>query len=135
MIAFYNERVDYRGGRSTSGAPAHPVVGLITAARRLEELDRISGGILGQDLLTARPADDLVAEGDSPRPAAARPRARVVDDEVDAIPTPRLRYAAVGHRTAAELSGPLRSSRRLPRTTSANAGAKLVFTVKPKWVV
>jgi hypothetical protein len=35
----------------------------------------------------------------------------------------------------AELVGPLRSSRRLPRTTSANAGAALERRVKPKWVV
>jgi hypothetical protein len=35
----------------------------------------------------------------------------------------------------AELVGPLNSRRRLPRTTSANAGAALERTVKPKWVV
>ena len=35
----------------------------------------------------------------------------------------------------AELLGPLSSSRRLPRTTSANAGAELERTVKPKCVV
>ena len=35
----------------------------------------------------------------------------------------------------AELAGPLSSSLRLPRTTSANAGAALERTVKPKWVV
>jgi hypothetical protein len=35
----------------------------------------------------------------------------------------------------AELAGPLSSSRRLPRTTSANAGAALERSVKPKWVV
>jgi hypothetical protein len=35
----------------------------------------------------------------------------------------------------AELFGPLSSSRRLPRTTSANAGAALERSVKPKWVV
>jgi hypothetical protein len=32
------------------------------SARRLEELDRVAGGVLEQDLLAARPADDLVAE-------------------------------------------------------------------------
>src|SRR6266540_4158418 len=35
----------------------------------------------------------------------------------------------------AELVGPLSSSRRLPRVTSAKAGAALERSVKPKWVV
>ena len=35
----------------------------------------------------------------------------------------------------AELSGPLSSRRRWPRTTSANAGAALVRSSKPKCVV
>ena len=34
----------------------------------------------------------------------------------------------------AELVGPLSSSRRWPRTTSANAGAALVRSSKPRWV-
>jgi hypothetical protein len=35
----------------------------------------------------------------------------------------------------AELAGPLSSSRRLPRTTSANVGAALERSEKPNWVV
>ena len=57
----------------------------------------------------------------------------VVDDEVDAVPAARLGLRPSGIGRPAELVGPLSSSRRWPRTTSANAGAELVESAKPKW--
>ena len=43
--------------------------------------------------------------------------------------------ASSGVARAPELAGPDSSSRSGPRTTSAKAGAALVFSVKPRWVV
>ncbi len=48
-------------------------------------------------------------------------------------PGPGLRPSGIGR--PAELAGPASSSRRLPRVTSANAGAALNRTVKPRWPV
>src|SRR5215469_8818955 len=48
-------------------------------------------------------------------------------------PGPGLRPSGIG--LPAELPGPASSNRRLPEVTSANAGAKLVRTVKPRWLV
>src|SRR5215211_453781 len=67
-------------------------------ARRLEQLDRIASGILEQDLLAARPTDDVVAKRQAGGTQPLDLRRDVFDDEVDAVPAPRLRGAAVGHR-------------------------------------
>ena len=48
-------------------------------------------------------------------------------------PGPGVRPSGIGR--PAELFGPLSSSRSLPRTTSANAGAALERSLKPKWLV
>src|SRR4051794_38711109 len=50
-----SERSDVPPAGSPSGVP-------LLCRRRLEELDRVAGGILEQDLPAARPADDLVAK-------------------------------------------------------------------------
>ena len=49
------------------------------------------------------------------------------------LPGPGLRPSGIAR--PAELAGPLSSRRRLPRTTSANAGAALERSVNPKCVV
>src|SRR5215208_491304 len=64
----------------------------------LEELDRVAGRILEQNLLAARTGDDVVAER---QPGGAEPfdlGRDVLDDEVDAVPASRLRGAPIRHR-------------------------------------
>src|SRR5262249_13235610 len=58
----------------------------------------------------------------------------VVDEQVDAIPPARAGLPAVGMGRPAELVGPLSSSRRLPRLTSAT-GSPVVRRADPSWVV
>ncbi len=100
---------------------------------RLEQFDRVAGGVGEQDLASARARDHDAAEG---RACVAEPGdlgAQVTGDEVDAVAADRVGVGGVAR--APELAGPDSSSRSGPRTTSANAGAALVFSVKPRWVV
>src|SRR2546428_2187819 len=66
----------------------------------LEELDRVSGRVVEQDLRAAGSLDDIVAEAE---PGGAQPGdlgLDVVDDQVDAVPAAGAGPAAVGHRPA-----------------------------------
>jgi hypothetical protein len=54
-----------------------------TAVRRLEDLDRVAGGVVDEDLSTARAADDIVAEAEAGGAEALDLGVDVVDDEVD----------------------------------------------------
>jgi hypothetical protein len=83
-----------------------------------------SGCLLGRrtPLLAAWPGDDLIAEYDTGSAQSLGLSRDVIDDEVDPVPSTGRGYAAVRHRPA-EVAGPDSSSRRLPRVTSANAGA------------
>src|SRR3954469_24886373 len=63
----------------------------------LEELDRVAGGVLEQDLPPAGPGDDVVAECQAGGAQAVDLIRDVLDDEVDAVPAARLRGAPVGH--------------------------------------
>src|SRR5262245_26109333 len=58
-------------------------------AGRLEQLDEVAGGVAGEDLGSAGPGHDLVAESNSLRGEAGDFAIEVVDDEVDAVPTSR----------------------------------------------
>src|SRR3954447_18528300 len=69
-----------------------------SGAGGLEELDRVAGGVLEQDLPAARPADDVVAERQAGRPQPIDLGPDVLDDEMDAVPASRLRRSAIGHR-------------------------------------
>src|SRR5512138_625403 len=65
---------------------------------RLEKFDDVSGGIFAKDLLPTGPHNDVVAE---PCSLAAQARYRVLevlDLDHEAVPSPRLRLAPVGHR-------------------------------------
>jgi hypothetical protein len=101
----------------------------------LEELDDVAGGILEQDLGAARAGDDVVAERRSRLAQPANFGIDLVDDEVGAVPAAGPGLAPSGIGRPAELVGPLSSSRRLPRRTSANAGAKSDSTPNPRCFV
>jgi pimeloyl-ACP methyl ester carboxylesterase len=69
------------------------------SVRRLEQLDRVAGRVIEQDLLAARSGDDVVAEGE---PGGAQPLDLgfdVVDDEVNAVPATGAGLTAVRHRS------------------------------------
>jgi hypothetical protein len=94
-----------------------------------------AGGVLEQDLTAAGTGDDVVAEAQAGLVDSGDLGGDVADDEVDAFQPsgPGLAPSCIGR--PAELAGPLSSSRRLPRVTSANAGAALPRSVKPRCVV
>src|SRR5207245_9122627 len=111
-----------------------PLVRLPLRHRRalggLEQLDDVAGGILEQDLRSARPGDDLVA---GPQAGLAKPvdlSAQVRDHELDAVPASWRGPLAIGHRRPAELVAPLSSRRRSARATSANAAPAREMRVK-----
>ena len=82
----------------------------------LEQLDRVARGILEQDLLAARPGDDVVAETSDRPPSAARPRPRCPRRSRWMRfhpPGSGVRPSGIGR--PAELFGPLSNRRRLPR--------------------
>jgi hypothetical protein len=71
------------------------------------KLDGIAGRVVEEDLLAAEPGHDVVAKA---RPSFAQRRDlvfEIVDLELDAVPTARLRLASIRHR----LRGPARSTR------------------------
>src|SRR5215216_3995891 len=71
----------------------------------LEELDRVAGGIVEQDLLAARAADDVVAEA---QPRGSQPldfAGEVLDDQVDAVTAAGLGCAPVRHRSSGRAGG------------------------------
>src|SRR4029079_9891929 len=77
-----------------------------SAAGRLEQLDDVAGRVLQEDLLSAGPLHDVVAERRARATQSSNFRVDVVYDEVDAVPAPRARLGAVGHRPS---RGALRS--------------------------
>ena len=70
------------------------------ALARLEELDRIPGGVLDEDLGATRTSDDVVAEPQSRRPKAIHVRREVLDDQLNAVPAARLGLTPIGHGPA-----------------------------------
>jgi hypothetical protein len=60
----------------------------------LEELDRVPGRVVDEDLLPAGPGDDVVAEPEACGAEALDLGVDVVDDEVDAVPAARSGLAA-----------------------------------------
>ena len=99
----------------------------------LEQLDQVPGGVGEKDLAPSGSCDHLAAETTAGVAEPVDFGVEVVDDEVDTVAAGSA--ASSGVARAPELAGPESSSRSGPRTTSAKAGAALVFTVKPRWVV
>src|SRR3954452_2973731 len=85
-----------------------------SGAGGLEELDRVAGGVLEQDLPAARPADDVVAEGQARGSEPVALGRDVLDDEVDAVPAAGLRGAAVGHRSPGRALGTAEQQPQVP---------------------
>jgi lactoylglutathione lyase len=86
-------------------------------APRLEQLDRIAGRILDQDLAAAAAADDLVAEADSASRSATSSCMRFQP------PGSGMRPSGVGWAAPPGPPGEFSSSRRSPRESTANPGA------------
>ena len=83
-----------RSGRSSAGSAS------VTPAAGTNSSIGLPDGVFEEDLLTAWPGDDVVAEGD---PGGAQPGdlgGEVGHDEVDAVPAARDRSPTVGHRPA-----------------------------------
>jgi hypothetical protein len=76
-----------------SGSPA---VKRTSRPARLEQFDRVSGGVVEQDLRAARSGHDVVAETDSRRTETFDLRRKLLDDQVDTVPAPRSAPAAIG---------------------------------------
>src|SRR5918996_1614056 len=81
--------------RGVPGRSAWPRRRLRT--RRLEELDRVAGGIFEQDLLPSRAGDDVVAEVHPFGSETLDLGRDVVHHELESVPAARLRLAAVRH--------------------------------------
>ena len=90
--------------------------------RRLEQLDRVAGRVVQDDLPSARAGDHVAAEGHAGGAQPGDLGVDVVDQQVDAVPAAGSGRRPSGIGRPAELAGPDSSSRRLPRRTSANAG-------------
>src|SRR4051812_50140624 len=73
---------------------AAPAAIVRSGAGGLEQLDRVARRVVDQDLLPARPADDVVAERQAGGAQAVDLGGDVFDDEGDAGPTSPLRPAA-----------------------------------------
>lgn len=89
------------------------------ALARLEELDRIPGWIVDEDLLAAGSGDNLVAER---QPRGTEPfylGGNVVDEQVDAVPPARFRLTSVRHRPG---GGALRPAEEQAQIPSQNIG-------------
>lgn len=67
---------------------------------RLEQLDQVARAVAGENLCSAGPGHDLVAERLALGLEAGVLTVEVVDDEVDAVPTSGAWSCAVGHRPA-----------------------------------
>jgi hypothetical protein len=104
-------------------------------AAGLEQLDHVAGWILEQDLLPAGPGHDVVAERGARIAQVCDVSVDIVDDEMDSIPAAGAGFRPSGIGRPAELCGPARSSRRLPRVTSANAGDALDKSLNPRCLV
>jgi hypothetical protein len=100
----------------------------------LEELDRVAGGVVEQDLLAARAGDHVVAEAQSGGPQPFDLSGKIVDDQVNAVPTAGVGGAAVGHRSSGRAGGTAQQQTQLApddvRERGRGAGAELEAEVR-----
>jgi hypothetical protein len=92
----------------------------------MEQLDRVAGRVLDDDLPAADPVDDLRAEGDTGRTQRGGDGVDVLHLEREAVPPGRI-WPPPGPRF-----GALSSSRRSPRSSIAKGGAGCITSVKPR---
>src|SRR5262249_6402557 len=90
-----------------------------SAAARLKELDEIAGRVLQQDLRSARPGHDVVAELDAGGAQPRDLRRNIVDNEVNAVPATGTRPLAIGHRSPGRT---FRPTQQEPQRTQRDIG-------------
>src|SRR2546422_3403878 len=81
---------------------------------RLEEFDEIAGRVLDEDLSTAGPGDDVVAEAYTFCFESSDLVVEFVGDEMDAIPPAGLRPGTVRHRTSRGAVWPAQKDAQVP---------------------
>src|SRR5438093_4689225 len=81
---------------------------------RLEEFDEIAGRVLGEDLSTPGPGDDVIAEAYTFRFESSDLAVEFAGDEMDAIPPSGLRPGAVRHRTSRGALRPAQKEAEVP---------------------
>src|SRR5207244_10522658 len=81
---------------------------------RLEEFDEITGRVLGEDLSTPGPGDDVIAEAYTFRFESSDLAVEFVGDEMDAIPPSGLRTGAARHRTSRGALRPAQKEAEVP---------------------
>ena len=101
----------------------------------LEKLHEIAGRVAQQDLRAARPPHDIVSKLHASSTQSCDLGRKILHNQVDAVPTARSRLGPIGHCRPAELVGPATSKRSDPSATSANAGAALESSEKPRCFV
>jgi hypothetical protein len=99
----------------------------------LEQFDQVAGGVGKQDLTAAGAGDHVTAKRQAGSTLPLDLGVEVLDDQVDAVAPGNVGVGWCAR--APELAGPDSSSRSGPRTTSAKAGAALVFSRNPRWSV
>src|SRR6266511_1120801 len=80
--------------------------GIVHLSGRLEQFDRVAGGVVDQDLGAAGPGHDVVAELHSFSAEPLDLGRYVVDNEVDAVPAAWAGFAPVGHRAPGRAGRP-----------------------------
>ena len=90
---------------------------------RLEQFDQVARRVLGQDLLTAHPVHDLVAEADAPGPQVRDRAGQVGHLDREPVPAARLGDAAVGHGLAAARPAAGRAEHQ-PQVTQGEHGER-----------
>ena len=96
---------------------------------RLEQFDRVAGGVGEQDLASAWARDHVAAEGWACVAEPGDLGGQVTGDQVDAVAADRVGVGGVAR--APERAGPDSSSRSGPRTHVRERGCG-VFSVKPR---
>src|SRR6266496_355380 len=85
-----------------------------SSAVGLEQLNRVAGRVLDQNLLAAIASDDLVPEMSAPLPECGDGGTEILNLDLDPVPTPGRRYVAVRHGLAGATSpGPVQQQRQI----------------------
>lgn len=101
----------------------------------LEEFDDVASWVLEEHLGAARTGDHVISECHSGCSETVDLASEIRGNKVMRFQPPGPGRAPSGMARPAELFGPLKRSRKLPRRTSANAGSALENSWKPRCVV
>src|SRR6266540_3667612 len=97
-----------KGGGGCTPTRDRPLAG------RLEQFDRVAGGVVDQDLGAAGPGHDVVAELHSFSAEPLDLGRYVVDKKVDAVPAAWAGFAPVGHRAPGRAGRPTEQQPQVP---------------------